>query len=71
MLDNTSSTSRTSRNPESNSLNNLDLALRCAEAGLYVLPCNPADRKPLIKWRHGKDLQGFTAFTARKHPRTN
>jgi hypothetical protein len=34
---------------------NLDLALRCAEAGLYVLPCNPADRKPLIRWRYGKE----------------
>jgi hypothetical protein len=54
MLNNTSSPIRTSQNL--NALNNLDLALRCAEAGLYVLPCNPADRKPLIKWRHGKDL---------------
>jgi virulence-associated protein E/bifunctional DNA primase/polymerase-like protein len=64
MLNNTSPTSRTSRNPDA--LNNLDLALRCAEAGLYVLPCNPADRKPLIKWRYGKELPTIDPKLIRK-----
>ena len=34
-------------------ITNLDLALRCAEAGLYVFPCDPSSRKPLIKWSKG------------------
>ena len=43
VLNNTSPTSRTSQNLESNghALGNLDLALRCAEAGLYVCRATP------------------------------
>jgi Bifunctional DNA primase/polymerase, N-terminal len=40
---------------ETDALTNLELALRCAEAGLYVLPCDPATRKPLIRWRYGRE----------------